>query len=964
MTHPQDIKDQTRWNRGGLERFRYIDGNAVTYLETMRKNLAKAFPDWKKMSEAGEFQESDSIRLKRMIDQYKAGRQDWGWEIARTLSRSIHILTEHMNAFSNEGYLGTATQWEYMRRIVSMLDYKPTPPSSASTKIAIIADPEADPGLVKKGLQGKFASAETGVSLVYETLSDIEIDPKLNALRLQGFDINPKPFNPYQTLSSAGVDGEKKYLWQVPEKAKINVGQLAVLVQGEVARTVCINEFEAPYLSLKSPANVGQLNPCKMGEAHLLIEPDQVYTPALNGENTARVSDSSLFFPGQVVAWVKGTQTGFTQIDRVDENRIRFGQIEPAGVDLSGTDVTLFPAKVITKEQRDIHGAWLVGDIEQLQRNIHVIQANRDQSFKQGTNERTATQSHKIDDNYYAKLRDYNTEFVHIFDPLQGLPLGSVLQASVSHEFRIEGGIGKTRTGDWFVAEDRDGKLSAVQISNIEEKDDHFLLKLKSMPTGLSNIEFLHGPFNYDIRPIGHDRDPTEASVQGPVELNIPTDLLPDIFVPGKDVIFESEHEDGPPAFSGKIVLVERVNSINGQALPHPKITFDLPTAAHDKFQRGEVIIRANVVDFGHGEMQPVYILGSGDASKIGQEFILERSDTAFISDARLEAGVRADFILKVEDQIFEEVSRLSDSENVDPHYETEMTEDGFVKIIFGDGRNGRRLQTGRNNVTVIYRKGTGGIGNNVPPYSFTKPSKPHKRVKKLIQPLSTSGGQQIEDVTLIRQNAPDHLKSLSRGVSVTDFEHIARNTPGIWHAKAYETHGYDFRKNTVGMCVVPANDAPLGQLETDLYSRLSNLSSPNMDFVIRRFIPVRFLPDITVRINSQQFDPDLVKKRVREAVWNAFKLENRKPGEPIYSSTLYKIVETVPGVANSDVRLKFELAKKPDLLIDEDKYLYEGVRKESKNGADVWVIWPYDLQVVYLSSPGVIGIEDKEALI
>ena len=166
--------------------------------------------------------------------------------------------------------------------------------------------------------------------------------------------------------------------------------------------------------------------------------------------------------------------------------------------------------------------------------------------------------------------------------------------------------------------------------------------------------------FNYDIRPKGHDRDPVQASVQGPVKLDIPTELLPDIFVPGKDVIFESEHEDGPAAFSGKIVLVERVNSINGQALPHPKITFDLPTAAHDKFQRGEVIIRANVVDFGHGEMQPVYILGSGDASKIRQEFILERSDTAFISDARLEAGVRVDFILKVEDQIFEEVSRLS----------------------------------------------------------------------------------------------------------------------------------------------------------------------------------------------------------------------------------------------------------------------------------------------------------------
>ena len=955
MTHPQDFEDLTRWNRGGLERFRYIDGNAITYLEAIRKNLAEAFPEWKKMSEAGEFQESDSIRLKRMIDQYKAGRQDWGWEIARTLSRSIHILTEHMNAFSNEGYLGTATQWEYMRRIVSMLDYKPTPPSSASTKIAIIADPEADPGLVKKGLQGKFASTETGISLVYETLSNIEVDPKLNGLRLKDFDLNPNEFDPYVTGTQ---------LWEAPEKAKINVGQLAVLVQGTTARTVLINQFDEPWVSLDNPKHVGKLNPCIVGEAHLLLEPDQVYTPALNGENTAHVSDSSLFFPGQVVAWVKAGQTGFAQIDRVDENRIRFDQIEPAGVELSGTDVKLYPAKVLTKEQRDIHGAWVVEADSQNNLNLHVLQANKDQSFKSGTNEKVTTKKHQIKTHDYLALDNYNAEFVHIFDPLKSLPLGSVLEANVSHEFRIDGGIGKTRTGDWFVAEDREGKLSAVQISNIEEKDDHFLLKLKSPPTDLSNIEFLHGPFNYDIRPKGHDRDPVQASVQGPVKLDIPTELLPDIFVPGKDVIFESEHEDGPAAFSGKIVLVERVNSINGQALPHPKITFDLPTAAHDKFQRGEVIIRANVVDFGHGEMQPVYILGSGDASKIRQEFILERSDTAFISDARLEAGVRADFILKVEDQIFEEVSRLSDSENVDPHYETEMTEDGFVKIIFGDGRNGRRLQTGRNNVTVIYRKGTGGIGNNVPPYSFTKPSKPHKRVKKLIQPLSTSGGQQIEDVTLIRQNAPDHLKSLSRGVSVTDFEHIARNTPGIWHAKAYETHGYDFRKNTVGMCVVPANDAPLGQLETDLYSRLSNLSSPNMDFVIRRFIPVRFLPDITVRINSQQFDPDLVKKRVREAVWNAFKLENRKPGEPIYSSTLYKIVETVPGVANSDVRLKFELAKKPDLLIDEDKYLYEGVRKESKNGTDVWVIWPYDLQVVYLSSPGVIGIEDKEALI
>jgi len=35
--------DLTRWNRAGLRRFRYVDGNAVTFLEFLRAELAKRF---------------------------------------------------------------------------------------------------------------------------------------------------------------------------------------------------------------------------------------------------------------------------------------------------------------------------------------------------------------------------------------------------------------------------------------------------------------------------------------------------------------------------------------------------------------------------------------------------------------------------------------------------------------------------------------------------------------------------------------------------------------------------------------------------------------------------------------------------------------------------------------------------------------------------------------------------------
>ena len=37
--------DLTRWNRSGLKRFRYVDGNAITYLEALRLAMRRAFSD-------------------------------------------------------------------------------------------------------------------------------------------------------------------------------------------------------------------------------------------------------------------------------------------------------------------------------------------------------------------------------------------------------------------------------------------------------------------------------------------------------------------------------------------------------------------------------------------------------------------------------------------------------------------------------------------------------------------------------------------------------------------------------------------------------------------------------------------------------------------------------------------------------------------------------------------------------
>lgn len=195
-----DRSDLTRWNRAGLAAFEYVDGNAATFLEFLRENLAAAFPTWEQLAGAVAGGEVDHERL---LEQYYAERRDLGWEITRTFARSAHVLTAHLNAHANEGYLGTATQWESLRRLVEMLDYHPAPPASASTPIIIEAEEDAA-GAVEEGLQIKYTPENGDPPVIFETLQDIDVDVALNALRLEGWDHSVQSIRSVPPDSSIG----------------------------------------------------------------------------------------------------------------------------------------------------------------------------------------------------------------------------------------------------------------------------------------------------------------------------------------------------------------------------------------------------------------------------------------------------------------------------------------------------------------------------------------------------------------------------------------------------------------------------------------------------------------------------------------------------------------------------------------------------------------------------------------
>ncbi len=162
--------DFTRWNRAGLPAFRYVDANGMTHLDGLREGFAQMFPQWESLPAAPEPNEPAEVWLERLEKQYGLPRQDWAWETSRAFARALHIGTEYVDAYANESFLRTATQWEHVRRLAAMIGYAPKPAASAETIIALHAKASA---IVEAGFQIKHTPADGTPPVIFETLEDV-----------------------------------------------------------------------------------------------------------------------------------------------------------------------------------------------------------------------------------------------------------------------------------------------------------------------------------------------------------------------------------------------------------------------------------------------------------------------------------------------------------------------------------------------------------------------------------------------------------------------------------------------------------------------------------------------------------------------------------------------------------------------------------------------------------------------
>lgn len=914
-----DRKDLTRWNRAGLSRFRYVDGNAVTYLEALRETLAEQFPQWNALQvtpppEADE-PHANSEYLRRIQAQYHGERQDYGWEIARSFARACHVLTEHLDAYANEAYLGTATQWDNVRRIVEMLDYHPAPPASASTALALVLK-EGAAGTVAAGLQFKYTPPEGGAPVIFETLEDLEADAQLNDLRPRDYDRNPSSLSGSRLQLEGAID-------------QLKTGDPVVL---EDTRSGALRAYRIQGVVTSDDATQIDLSPrlwngFVAGHTLIHVVPKDRLDPQgpvhagqeVEIDRQLRLTDvPASLLPGQVVWISDGKNRYFRRVQSIRERALIFdtslGRLAVAQATVSPVvhgSVTRVVDRT-TADGGDVVVLLMAGDWSRLGGSA-VADVCRGPDDRQSVVSYSvmAANYHRPEVEHewagYTELRVSLADApadCQLVNPQALLvpPAGSGAWATDTYLEKVDGHLPptltvaipkKTAAGDVAVVM-RGGQMAWGRLSHvaIDEQTEQAQFTAADGWQDRGGADYfladtrIYSHFAEVCRPVGWQQN--EAPLSG---RRIPLDSVPAGLKRGRAVVV-SHQTDSAVALSTRVSAVDAV---------HKEI--ELADALPSGLTYSSAHLTANVVTAGHGQSYGEKVLGSGRATESNQSFLLEVAGVSFVADATQASGVRADIAVRVDGREWSQVSNLNDSRAADHHYIVRMTEAGFIRIQFGDGRNGRRLPTGTNNVRVAYRKGSG-LRGNIPPDVLTKPAKPHRLVKAVRQPLAATGGNDMEGVASLRSQAPRSVLTLERAVSVSDFGQLAASQSSVWQARAFERPPMGRRRAVIEVVVVPAGGGELGSLATTLTDYLLAHALPGVDIRVLPYETATFDLDVRLTVDTQAYDPDTVRETVSAALAARFALPSRRLGQDLFLSEVYQVVEAVAGVSHSQVRI------------------------------------------------------------
>ena len=922
-------KDLTRWNRSGLDHFRYIDGNAVTYLEALRLALSAEFTTADGQQQWTDLEtllpvkstEQPTERQQRWLQQYYAGRRDYGWEILRSYARACHVLTEHVDIYANESYLNTATQWDNVRRLVEMIDYHPAPPASAATPLAVLVK-DGKSGMLEQSFAVKNVPPTGKPPAIFETLADLDVSADMNVLYALDWNRSQLPFD--FVLQS---DGTYTAVFPLAEAVDglsrngVGVLQIDIGASNSLGIGVEISDMAVDSLTLKAwDLPVDLPTTVLRHQVSLLLLPQYKQTPLISGNDVVTLATGHGLVVNDVMAW----NTGGWKLGRVaavDGARVRFEGphgVPETGAVLYRTLKASVQAVTVDNEQEN----WVILPLASLRADSTVWDVNLNVIY--------SGKIHTVSGGYYNYIESTNASSVYYIPVTASSNLPRVL-ASTQQTVTLPGRPKGLAAEDWVVvnmaasrqvgsfrgqAKKTNGRKvvdvadsrQAARIVSITEAADHFELGLFETVTG---AELIFGDFKLHLYPAQYQQNQTpifslteRASSYSVIPLSVTE--WPELLEIGRLLLIAG---DG----AAMQVTVQDVDAAMGLIWVSPAIPGSEPTGTGvtANYSRHATRIYGNVVMAGHGERQSVKVLGSGDATQRQQQFDFNFSDVSQVSDALFATGVRADVGVEVEGRIWQQVVTLNDSMSEDAHYTVRMREDGTLRIGFGDGTHGRRLPTGNSNIRIRYRIGAGVVGN-LDAGSLIKIVKPHSLISSVVQSLASTGGNDMESVASMCSNAPASVLTLERAVSLSDFTYLTMQNSSVWQANAIRhPPGLGYLEQ-IEVAVVPAGGGELGSLQQTLRDYLRAHALPGVSVQVSCYVGVIFDLDIIIRVKSAEYDPDQVAEQVRIALLAEFALQGAAFGTTLYRSQLYKVVESVAGMENC------YCAMLPDAFLDQ----------------------------------------------
>jgi hypothetical protein len=386
-----------------------------------------------------------------------------------------------------------------------------------------------------------------------------------------------------------------------------------------------------------------------------------------------------------------------------------------------------------------------------------------------------------------------------------------------------------------------------------------------------------------DSRPLLLAPIPVSEDVTGS-ELRLDR-YLPNLEI-GRPVSVTGERSDLPGVIESEVHAIADIELDDGRTI------LKLETAIAGPFVRGSVTVNGNVALGTHGESggQPI---GHGDGSAAGQSFALPVVPLTHIGAANLK-GLAAALVIRVDGLLWTEVPSLRDAGSNDRVYQLRYGEDGVVRVVFGDGINGRRLPTGVNNVVAWWRKGLGREGM-VKAGQLSLLSGAPQGVKAVANPLPATGAADGETLEEARANAPLSVMTLDRIVTLQDYQDFARAFGGI--AKAQAVWSWNGSARSIALTVAGVDgDLPADRDIANLSQAIADASDSHVVLTILPYRPASFWVSAKLRTDPA-FVPDAVGAAVSAVLADRFSFERRSLGQPVFRSEVIAAIQAVPGV-------------------------------------------------------------------